>query len=137
MDERADVKKILKSYRPALKYAIRCMEEWDEAEQISIRSPKMDGMPRTGSTHGLEMQVALIEHVRARAEKERDRAMAILDKVETMIDSLDDSDQRNVLRKRYIDGMEWSEVAIYANLSERAVYYIHGKALTELRRKTF
>ena len=110
-------------------------KEWDEAEQISVRSPKMDGMPRTGGVHGLEMQVAMIEKARKRAEKERDRAMRILDECEKMIDSLEDFDQRNVLRKRYIDGMEWSEVAIYANMAERTVFYVHGRALNELRRR--
>ena len=129
-----DVKAILKSYIPALKYAMKCMKEWDDAEDISISSPRMDGMPRNKGVHGLEMQVALIEKYRKRAEKERDRALKILDEVETLIDSLDDEDQRNVLRKRYIDGMEWAEVAIYVNMSERTVFYVHGRALNELRR---
>lgn len=135
MGEAKDVKAILKSYIPARNYAIKCIQEWDEAEQISVRSPKMDGMPRTGGVHGLEMQVAMIEKARKRAEKERDRAMRILDECEKMIDSLEDFDQRNVLRKRYIDGMEWAEVAIYANMAERTVFYVHGKALNELRRR--
>lgn len=135
MDNGKDVKDILRAYQPALKYAMKCMAEWDAAEQISVSSPKMDGMPRSGATHGLELQVALIEEKRKLAERERERFFEIQSEVYEMIDSLEDPDQRNVLAKRYIDGMEWAEVANYANMAERTVYYVHGKALAELRRK--
>lgn len=137
MEGGKDVKAVLKSYQIALKYAKKAVMDWDEAElnATTLRSPKMDGMPRVGGVHGLELQVAVVEEKRATAEKERKMAFDVLDKIEAMIDSLDDFEQRNVLRKRYIDGMEWAEVAKETFMSERKVYNVHGRALTELRKR--
>jgi len=104
------------------------------AEDVSVKSPRLDGMPRASGTHGLELQVELIERCRHRAEKERDRALAILDKIEGMVEKLEDPDYRRIIRDRYIIGMEWMEVAEDVHMSERTVYRVHGKALAEMRK---
>lgn len=129
-----DIKAFLKSYLPALRSAERWFREWDQAEDVSVKSPKMDGMPRSEGIHGLELQVELIERCRTRAEKERDRALAILDKIEDMVERLDDADYRRIIRDRYIIGMEWLEVADDVHMSQRTVFRVHGKALAEMRK---
>ena len=129
-----DIKAFLKSYLPALRSAERWFREWDNAEDVSVRSPKLDGMPRSTGVHGLELQVELIERCRTRAEKERDKALKILDQIEDMVDRLEDADQRRLIRDRYITGMEWAEVADDVNMSLRTVYRVHGQALAEMRR---
>ena len=130
-----DIKSFLKSYLPALRSAERWFKEWDMAEDVSVKSPKLDGMPRSSGVHGLELQVELIERCRHRAEKERDRALAILDKIEDMVEKLEDPDYRRIIRDRYIIGMEWMDVAEDVHMSERTVYRVHGKALAEMRRR--
>ena len=129
-----DVKTLLKSYIPALKYAEKCFRELDIARESTIRSPRMDGMPRTGSVSGLELQVAMIERIRRKAEKERDRVLKMLDQIEDMIESLEDPEQKTVIKLRYVYGYTWSEIAISTEMAERTVYYVHGKALANLRK---
>ena len=129
-----DVKTLLKSYIPALKYAEKCFRELDIARESTIRSPRMDGMPRTGSVSGLELQVAMIERIRKKAEKERDRVLKMLDQIEDMIESLEDPEQKTVIKLRYVYGYTWSEIAISTEMAERTVYYVHGKALANLRK---
>lgn len=129
-----DVKTLLKSYIPALRYAEKCFRELDIARESTIRSPRMDGMPRTGSISGLDLQVAMIDRIRRKAEKERDRVLKMLDKIEDMIESLEDPEQKTVIKLRYVYGYTWSEIAISTEMAERTVYYVHGKALANLRK---
>lgn len=130
-----DVKAYLRSYIPTLRYAQLCFRELDMAMDVSIKSPRLDGMPRGGSLGGLELQVAEIEALRRKAEKAREKVLAMLDQIENMIDGLDDMDQKMVIKMRYIYGCQWAEIAVSANMAERTVYYLHGKALAELRKK--
>ena len=130
-----EVKAYLRSYQPALKYWELCTRRLDEAKEISLKSPKIDGMPRGGTSGGIEMQIDRILAAEKRLEKARDQALAILNGIEDMIESLDDFEMKTVLRLRYIDGLTWDEVAIHATWSTRTVRRIHGRALDELRRK--
>lgn len=129
-----DVKAILKSYIPALRYCEKCFRELDAARDVSVRSPKMDGMPRTSSPHGLDLQVAKTDAIQRRAEKERERVLQVREEIEIMIESLEDYEQRFVIKQRYIYGESWESIANEANMSKRTVYYVHGRALNELRR---
>lgn len=130
-----EIKSYLRSYQPALKYWELCTRRLDEAKEISLKSPKMDGMPRGGSSGGIEIQVDRILAAEKRLEKARNQALAILNDIENMIESLEDFDQKTVLRLRYIDGLTWDEVSIHASWSTRTVRRIHGRALEELRKR--
>ena len=129
-----DIKDYLRSYIPALRYAELCFRELDMAEDISICSPKLDGMPRAPGKHGLEEQVARIDAIRRKAEKARKKVLDQLEDIEDRIDQVDDMDQRLVIKMRYIYGMQWAEIATGANMSERTVYRVHGQALAKMRR---
>lgn len=130
-----EIKAYLRSYIPALRYAEKCFRELDAVEDISIRSPKMDGMPRSPGLHGLEDQVARIEAVREKAEKARAKVLAMLDDIEDRIEALENYDQKTVIKLRYIYGMEWTEIANEMSWSTRTVYNIHGRALAEMRKR--
>lgn len=129
-----EIKAYLRSYIPALRYAEKCFRELDAVEDISIRSPKMDGMPKSPGLHGLEDQVARIEAVREKAEKARAKVLAMLDDIEDRIEALENYDQKTVIKLRYIYGMEWTEIANEMSWSTRTVYNIHGRALAEMRK---
>ena len=45
------------------------------------------------------------------------------------VDRMENQQERELLRFRYIDGMTWAEVADALNTTERNVYFIHGRAL--------
>lgn len=92
-------------------------------------------MPRAGTgPEGLEQQIERILAAEERLEKARAKALEIMDRVENMVDTLENHDQKRVIRLRYIDGMTWDQLARETHWSERTVYRIHGAALEELRR---
>ena len=131
-----EIKAFLRQYRAALLYAERCARDLDALRDVGIRSPRLDGMPRsTGAAGGLEGQVALIDAAERRLNRERDRALSLLDQIEDMIEGLEDYRQKTLIRLRYIDGRSWEQIAIEMHWSERTVYNIHGKALEALRRR--
>lgn len=130
-----DIKEYLRSYIPALRYAELCFRELDAAEDVSLKSPKMDGMPRSSGTHGLEVQIAQIDAIRRKAEKAREKVLKMLEDIENRIDALENMDQKLVIKMRYLYGCRWDEIATGANMSERTVYRIHGQALAEMRRR--
>lgn len=130
-----DVKKKLRSYLPALRYAVVCANRLDAIRETLLKSPKMDGMPRASTVGGLELMAATIEAEERRLDRARKKALAILDEIEDMIDSLEDYDGKKVLRLHYIGGLTWDQVAVESHWSESTVRRIHGRALEELRRR--
>lgn len=127
-----DIKAYLKSYIPARRYAERCLRDLDA--ETFLKSPQMDGMPRSSNPHGLDEQVARIEAIRKKTERARAKVLAMLEDIEDRIEALPDHDQRMVMKLRYIEGLSWEEVANEMSMSVRPVYYIHGKALAQMRK---
>lgn len=129
-----DIKERLEQYRKAMIYAERCFSDLESLTMI--KSPGMTGMPR-GSTRGDNLERIAVRMIQAkeRAEKARERVLREMDEIEEMIESLEDYEQRAVLRLRYIRGFTWDQVGTTIHRSERTVFRIHGAALAELRRR--
>ncbi len=129
-----DVKAKLEQYRKALLYAEKCFLELDAV--TALKSPGMSGMPR-GSDRGdnLERMAIRVIASKERAEKARAKVLKEMDEIEAMIESLEDNEQKAVLRLRYIKGYTWEEVATRLYRSTATIYRIHGSALQELRRR--
>lgn len=130
-----DVKQTLQQYQPALIYARKCFGELDEARGEGLRSPRLDGMPRGGGGGGLDEQIARIDALERKAARAREKALDLAEEIETMIESLDDVKQKEVLRLRYLRGYTWVKIGMRINYSEQHARWIHGKAIEELRRK--
>lgn len=132
--DRMEVKKWLHQYRDALQEAVECIERLDEAD-IVIKSPRMDGMPQAAASGDNVERLAILRvTLEARANRARDKALRLADEINDAIDGLANSDQRRVLRLRYISGYCWEQVAISMHMSLRTVHRVHGQALNELRR---
>lgn len=129
-----DVKDLLKSYIGFDRYARKCFRELDLKRETILRSPKMDGMPRSGIVSGLDDQVAEILRLEERANKERQKALETLDHIYDLIEKLIDPRQKAVIKLRYIFGESWDQIGASLGLRKRMVLYIHGKALEELRK---
>lgn len=129
-----DVKEILKSYIDFERYAMKCFREVDMAEETLLRSPRMDGMPRSGNISGLDEQVAQIDRLKRKANKERQKALDAQEQIYDMISTLKNPRRKAVIKLRYIYGESWDEIAASLELKKRMVLYIHGKALEELRK---
>ena len=123
-------KEYLKSYRRAVK------REQDILEEIQrLRLDKMfpsvvcDGMPPGSSHSDLSDYMAIMDEQIELLKEERLEKVRCYQRIERQIRQMENEDEREVLRLRYIKGLKWEEVALKMNYSWKWVHKIHGRAL--------
>ena len=127
--------------REFLRRTIKIKKEIDELENrikevrasyMAPRAIQYDDMPKAHRPTDLSDYYARVEiYVNMLLEKEKELIGTHADIVMT-VDRIEDPDERRVLMLRYIDGKSWIAIARAIPCSERAVYYIHGRALRHL-----
>ena len=125
------VKEWVRQYRAARIMAERCFQELDRAD-VLIRSPAITGMPRGGGQKDLADVVAMRERIYQRAEDARRRALELMDEIQEAIDGVQSMEHRTLLTLRYINCLQWDDIAVYLNYSVRQVHRMHGAALQML-----
>ncbi len=96
-----------------------------------LKAMELSDMPRGGKGKDMadyvaeiaDLQMMCAEHVSELVVKKQ-QAMAGIMKVEG-------SELRNVLLLRYIQGLEWEEIASKLHYSLRTIFSLHGEALNE------
>ena len=124
-----------------LRRTIKIRKEIDEIEQrikevrasyMAPRAIQYNDMPKAHNTSDLSDYYARVEiYVDMLLAKEKELIGAHADIMLT-VDRLEDPDERRVLMLRYIDCKSWVAIANAIPCSERAVYYLHGRALRHL-----
>ena len=130
LTENEKKKEYLKSYGKALKREQRILDEI-QCLRLDKMFPSVvqDGMPHGSSQEDLSGYAATLDEMIEDLKKERLEKVKIRKKIEQSIRNLEDEDEQEVLRLRYISGLKWEEVAVEMNLTRRRVTQIHGKAL--------
>lgn len=133
-EENEQKKEYLKSYRRAIK------REQDILDEIQrLRLDKMfpsvvnDGMPHGSSHSDLSDYAAILDEQIDLLKEERLERARCYQKIERQIRQMENEDEQEVLRLRYILGMKWEEVAVKMNYSYRRTLDIHGKALLSFK----
>ena len=133
-EENEQKKEYLKSYRRAIK------REQDILDEIQrLRLDKMfpsvvnDGMPHGSSHSDLSDYAAILNEQIDLLKEERLERVRCYQKIERQIRQMENEDEQEVLRLRYILGMKWEEVAVKMNYSYRRTLDIHGKALLSFK----
>ena len=130
MTENEKKKEFLRRYRRAVR---REQEILDEIQRL--RADKMfpsvcnDGMPRGSSQTDLSDYVAEIDAAIEDLKEERLEKIKIYRGIEMRIRRMKNEDEQEVLRLKYIKGMNLETVAEKMDYSYRTVLDIHGKAL--------
>lgn len=130
MTENEKKKEFLRRYRKAVR---REQEILDEIQRL--RADKMfpsvcnDGMPRGSSQTDLSDYVAEIDAAIEDLKEERLEKIKIYCGIEMRIRRMKNEDEQEVLRLKYIKGMNLETVAEKMDYSYRTVLDIHGKAL--------
>ena len=130
----------LKNYR-ALVMEVQQLKDQLTALESSLYSPKgqrFTSTPRTPSGERSTMDGAVARHIsldamyrEALADKEAQQLT-----IEQAILGLGDTDERVILRERYIKGRGWTAIVREMErlgISERQVYRLHGLALLKLK----
>jgi len=133
-EENEQKKEYLKSYRRAIK------REQDILDEIQrLRLDKMfpsvvnDGMPHGSSHSDLSDYAAILDEQIEFLKEERLERVRCYQKIERQIRQMENEDEQEVLRLRYIKGLKWEEVALKMNYSWKQVHRIHSSALKSFK----
>jgi DNA-directed RNA polymerase specialized sigma subunit len=133
-EENEKKKEYLKSYRRAVK------REQDILEEIQrLRLDKMfpsvvnDGMPHGSSHSDLSDYAAILDEQIDLLKEERLERVRCYQKIERQIRQMENEDEQEVLRLRYILGMKWEEVAVKMGYSWKQTHRIHSSALKNFK----
>lgn len=133
-EENEQKKEYLKSYRRAIK------REQDILDEIQrLRLDKMfpsvvnDGMPHGSSRSDLSDYAAILDEQIELLKRERLEKIRCYQKIERQIRQMENEDEQEVLRLRYILGMKWEEVAVKMGYSWKQTHRIHSSALKNFK----
>ena len=132
--ENEEKKEYLRSYRRAVK------REKDILDEIQrLRTDKMfpsvvnDGMPRGPSQSDLSDYIAILDEQIELLKTERLEKARCYQKIERQIKQMENEDEQEVLRLRYITGLKWEEVAVRMSYSWKHIHRIHSSALCNFK----
>ena len=133
-EENEQKKEYLKSYRRAIK------REQDILDEIQrLRLDKMfpsvvnDGMPHGSSHSDLSDYAAILDEQIDLLKEERLEKVRCYQKIERQISQMENEDEQEVLRLRYILGMKWEEVDVKMGYSWKQTHRIHSSALKNFK----
>ena len=133
-EENEQKKEYLKSYRRAIK------REQDILDEIQrLRLDKMfpsvvnDGMPHGSSHSDLSDYAAILDEQIDLLKEERLEKVRCYQKIERQISQMENEDEQEVLRLRYILGLKWEEGAVKMDYSWKQTHRIHSLALQNFK----
>jgi len=115
------------------------LEETIEKLQLqaqSVGATRITGAPAgSGSPDKITDNLARIEKLILYYQQKIEKLLTQQKRVEDEIESLP-ANERLLMRYRYIDGLEWVDVAANMNYSWQHTHRIHAKALAKLKDET-
>lgn len=104
-----------------------------EANITAPRGQAMDGMPKgSGGGDAMAAVVAELVGLKEKYQAKMQQLLAAQKEVEEIIDGLEDTVERQVMRCRYIEGKVWEEVCVELNYSWKQTHRYHSRALDKL-----
>ena len=132
--ENEEKKEYLKSYRRAVR------REKDILDEIQrLRSDKMcpsvanDGMPKGSNQSDLSDYIAILDEQIELLKAERLEKARCYQKIERQIKKMENENEREILRLRYIQGLKWHEVENKMGFSREWTLKLHGRALRNFK----
>lgn len=134
LTENEKKKEYLKSYKKALRREQRILDEI-QCLRLDKMFPSIvqDGMPHGSSQTDLSGYAATLDEMIEDLKRERLEKVKIRKKIERSIRNLENEDEQEALRLRYINGLAWGEVAEEMGFSTRRATQIHENALLNLK----
>lgn len=133
------IKKRLQNYRSLYEEVLQIKERLDEMEnsQDMVKSVVVSDMPK-GSTVDKDLigkLLSRIEEVRRQYNEKLDKMLCELHLIEKLIEKLEPTERR-LMRKRYIEGKEWAEIAEDMYFSQETAWRKHRRILIKLSKLT-
>ena len=97
----------------------------------------ISGMPQgCGDGRGLEKSIAKIVDLENEINRDIDELVDLKANIKSMIDTIKNPTQKNMMEKRYLQGKNWDEIAIELDKSRTTIFHVHNDIISELE-KTF
>lgn len=133
-EENEQKKEYLCSYRKALRREEGILDEIQELRMNKMfPSVANDGMPRGSEQSDLSDYIVALDEMIEELKNERLERVKLRQRIERDIRALDNEDEQEVLRLRYIKGLKWEEVAVEMGYSRRRITQIHEEALLNFK----
>lgn len=131
-------KQYLLRYRQAEREIRLLHEELAQLESMAVRvTPSYSGEAHgSGSGSRVESATEKINDCKAEINQTTSTAMDIRREVMAAIATVPDGRLRELLRRRYILGQKWEQIAWEMDLEFRQTFYLHNRALTKLTIET-
>ncbi len=128
-------KEYLRSYRAAVKREERILEDIQElrASKAFPAAISYDGMPKGSNQSDLSDYIETLDRMIESLKAERLEKIKRREKIEKFIKDMQDDNEREVLRLRYIDGKKWEEICIEMGYSWKHIHRIHSNALMNIK----
>lgn len=126
-------KQFLWGYRDSLRRIERIKAEMDELRVMRTNMASGGGAGRKGYKNDLSGRMARLDELEKNKQKELDALAQVYERIETAINSLEDTREQDVLFYRYIKGLTFGEIAERILYSESWVHVIHSRALAHLK----
>lgn len=101
---------------------------WED-KAVSLSSQKLSLAPKSKALKSMPDYVAEFLDIAAHCSELGREAQKAKDEILEAIDSLEELEQRRVLRLKYVDGKTYQQIADHLHYSKRQIYRIHGRAL--------
>lgn len=129
-----DKKRWLWRYQEAVRMERELMQE---LETLNARATGMTnaltGMPGGGGDgQKLPRAVEGIVSAQKELQEQIETCNAVRREVKTAIEQVSDTREREVLRRRYLLGQRWENIAVETNTALRHVYRLHRAALKDV-----
>lgn len=101
---------------------------WSQATGLSGAdfSERVQGTPTDTGIDGI---IEKITELKNKINNELENCIALKNEIWDTINTVENNDEKLVLRLRYIEFMKWTDISLKMRYSERRIYKIHGQAL--------
>ena len=131
-------KEYLRQYGQLKREVLRLIDERQRWVDLATRiTPTYSDAPKGGRSGDGKIPAAverIIEQERKIDARFRE-LMGLFDEIEGKITGIEDSRQREILRRRYLGEQKWEEIAKEMHLDYRWVLRLHGRALQKIEAK--
>lgn len=128
-------KQFLWGYRDSLRRIERIKAEMEELRAMKTSMASGGGAGRKGYKNDLSGRMVRLDELEKDRQKELDVLIQVYERIETAINSLEDTREQDVLFYHYIKGLTCREIAEQTGYTERHIRRLHGRALLNLNIK--
>lgn len=124
----------LRRYLDSLRLERELEREVDQMETLATRvTPRLSGMPG-GGADGQSLPRAVEGIIRAKQELEEqvNVCKAIRGEIVAALEQITNPRDHEILRRRYILGQKWEQIAVEMNIDERWLRRCHSNAINRM-----